>query len=306
MSKARVRATLFANVKSGRGRRWLFRVVRHAADAGVDIVSTHFDLSGDGINRALEHASRDDVTTVLAMGGDGTVGSVANCLLGGPWTLGVLPAGTSNDFARSILMPLDPEGALQTIAVGHTALLDVGMANGRAFLHAASVGINAEFAYEAGRLRRFIGRASYPLAAIKVFRQRHLFRARIEVDGQEHVYEALQVIVLNSPIFGGAAEFEVASLGLQDGKASTWIVPDVTRERLVRALPRAVRKRQLRFPGIEVLSVSRLRLLTEPPLQVTVDGEIAEWTPLNVEVRQRALRVIVPAGFESREDESAE
>lgn len=304
--QADVRAVLVANIGSRRKRRWLSEVIAAAPDAGVDIVSTHFDLSRDGIESALEIAAARHVSTVLAMGGDGTVGSVAGCLSGGAWTLGVLPAGTSNDFARSIFMPLDPAGALRTIAAGHTALLDVGSANGRAFLHAAAVGLNAEFAQEADRLRRFLGRASYPVAAIDVFRRRKPFRARVQVDGEDHVYQALQIIVLNSPVFGGPLELEASSLGLQDGKASTLIVGRVDVGTLVRALPLALQRRILRFPGLEVLSTSALHLVTEPPLQVTVDGEVAGWTPLAVEVRPRALRVVVPGEFVTREDESTQ
>lgn len=306
MSKDAVRAVLFANSRSGRGRKWLFNVIAAAPDAGVEIVSTHFDLSRGGIERGLERASGEGVTTVLAMGGDGTVGSVANCLMGGCWTLGVLPAGTSNDFARSIGVPLDASGALQTIAAGHSALIDVGVANGHTFVHAASVGLNTEFARESGHLRKILGRASYPLAAINVYRNRRPFRARIEVDGEEQVYEALQVIVLNSPVFGGPLEFEAASLSLQDGSASTVIVERLTRRQLARALPLALQRKILRLPGVEVFSVSKLRLITEPPLQMTVDGETAGWTPMTVEVRHRALRVLAPLEFASRDDESAQ
>lgn len=305
MSEAAVRAILFANIRSGRGRRWLFDVIAAAPDAGVDIVSTHFDLSGDSVEQSLEQACRDGVTTVLAMGGDGTVGSIADCVTGGCWSLGVLPAGTSNDFARSIGMPLDPRGALETIAAGHSALIDVGMANGHAFVHAASVGLNVEFAQESGRLRKVLGRASYPLAAINVYRNRTPFQARIEVEGEDHVYEALQVIVLNSPVFGGPLEFEAASLSLQDGKASTLIVETLTREKLLRALPLALRTKNLSFPGFEIFSTSRLKLVTEPPLQITVDGEIGGWTPMTVEVRNKALRVLAPLEFLSRDDEPA-
>jgi YegS/Rv2252/BmrU family lipid kinase len=301
-----IRVVLFANVASGRGRRWLFRVVKEAEAAGISIAATHFDLNRRAVEEALAQAAREGISTVLALGGDGTVGSVADCLVGGDWTLGVLPAGTSNDFARSILLPLDPAGALRTVAAGHTARLDVAYANERAFLHAAAVGLNTEFSREAGRLRRFLGRASYPIAAINVFRHRRAFRARVEVDGEDRVHEALQVTALNSPVFGGPLELEAAAVGLQDGKVSTAIVERLHLWNLVRTLPRALRRRSLRLPGIEIVSTSRLRLITEPPLQVTVDGELGGWTPVTIEVKQQALRVIVPAEFASKHHEPSQ
>jgi diacylglycerol kinase family enzyme len=218
----------------------------------------------------------------------------------------VLPSGTSNDFARSIGLPLDPIGALQTVAAGHSARLDVGLVNDRAFLHAAAVGLNTQFAEEADKLRKFLGRASYPLAIIRAFRHPRPFQARIEANGAQQTYRAIEVIVLNSPVVGGALELEAVSLGLQDGKASTLIVERLDLMTVVRALPQAIERRILRFPGLEVLSTDALRLTTEPPLQVTVDGEVGGWTPVTIEIRRRALRVLVPAQFPSGNDESTQ
>jgi YegS/Rv2252/BmrU family lipid kinase len=294
---------LFANLASRRGRKWLDQVVRLAPEAGVRIAGTYFDLSAPAINDALRAASADGISVALAMGGDGTVGSVANCLLDSEWTLGVLPSGTSNDFARSILLPLQPRGALATVAAGHTAGLDVGIVNGKAFLHAAAIGLNAAFADEADRLRRFLGPASYPVAALRVFRARKTFRARIEADGQASVFEALEVIVLNSPVFGGPLEFEAALAGVQDGKAAVMVVERLDLQSLVRALPLVLRRRILRFPGLEAFSTSELRVLAEPPLRITVDGETDGWTPMMVEVQQRALRVLVSQEFEESRHE---
>jgi diacylglycerol kinase family enzyme len=218
-------------------------------------------------------------------------------LLGGDWTLGILPAGTSNDVARSLVLPLDPNGALGVVAAGHSAEIDVGIANGHVFLHAAAVGLNTDFAHQSGSLRRMVGRLSYPIAAIRVFRNRRTFHARINTATEERVSEALEVIVLNSPVFGGPLEMEAAALEMQDGNARVFIVADIDARRLVRALPQVMSRRVLRLPGIEAFSASSLRVTTEPPLPVTIDGEVKGWTPMNVEVKKCALRVFVPRGF---------
>lgn len=302
---AATRAVLFANVRSGRGRSWLVKVIERAPSAGVSIEATHFDLSPDAVHRALEQAEREGVSTVLAMGGDGTVGSIANCIMDGRWTLGVLPAGTSNDFARSILMPLDPAGALGVIAAGWVARVDMGVANGRGFLHAAAVGLNTEFAERAAALRKVLGRISYPVAALQVFRDRSLFRTWIDVDGRRHEFRALNVAVFNSPVFGGPLELE-AGTKLQDGKATALVVERLHLENVIRALPEVLQRRVPDFPGVEVLSASDLILTTEPQLKVTIDGEVVGHTPLTVHVKQRALRVLVPAQFHRQHDESAQ
>src|SRR5579884_1620758 len=121
-----MRAIMFANTRSGRAQRWLHDVVAASADCGIELSGTYFDLSPDAVRTALLAAQAEEIDTVLAMGGDGTVGSVAQCLLDGNWKLGVLPGGTSNDFARSLDLPLDVSASLKTVAAGHLTRVDVG------------------------------------------------------------------------------------------------------------------------------------------------------------------------------------
>lgn len=98
---------------------------------------------GKELIAALESAA-DEAEVVLAGGGDGTISAAAGIAFERGVPLAVLPAGTMNLFARTIGMPLELEAALEAIADGKVAAVDIATANGRPFVHQFSVGIHAK------------------------------------------------------------------------------------------------------------------------------------------------------------------
>ena len=105
-------------------------------------------------DRLRGYGSRPPI--VVAVGGDGTVGAVANAIIGTAAVLGVLPLGTSNDFARSINVPIRVENAVRLLSHGRVSRVDAGRLTGegrppRYFVHAAATGINVQFARFATR-----------------------------------------------------------------------------------------------------------------------------------------------------------
>src|SRR3954471_17771311 len=101
---------------------------------------------GDLPARARQAASRGDV--LVAGGGDGTVSSVASVAADAGATMGVLPMGTLNHFAKDLGIPLDLEHAVATVAGGHVREVDVGEVNGRVFVNNSSVGLYPRMVWE--------------------------------------------------------------------------------------------------------------------------------------------------------------
>jgi YegS/Rv2252/BmrU family lipid kinase len=291
------RAILFANPRSGRSKKWVFRAVTLCDQVGIKLQGTYFDLSPEGVAEALEAARERDVAVVLAAGGDGTVGTVAGALARSDFTLGVLPAGTSNDFARSLDIPLNVEGALRVIAGGRATRIDLGQAGDRRFCHAATIGINTEFAMTAQRLRPYLRRLSYPVAAATVYRRRKRFRFRIERDGEIEEFQPFEVALVNAPVYGGPLDLHVSQSELNDRKLQMVVVEDIKLRTLLSAIPALLQRQPLRLPGVESAPVISARIDTDPALQVTLDGEPGDFTPEHVRILPAALRVFVPDTF---------
>lgn len=148
--------------------------------------------------------------SVVVAGGDGTLNLVINGLAGSPATLGVVPCGSANDFARSIGLPLGIEAALDVIRRGETERLDLGWVNGRYFLNVASLGMGADIAQDLSpdRKRRW-GRWAYLVEVASRVRQRRVVPLKVCLDDACEAIEAYQITIANGCCFGGG--FRVTS-----------------------------------------------------------------------------------------------
>lgn len=151
------------------------------------------------------HAGGGPVLVITA-GGDGTAGTVAHCLAGTEHVLGVLPLGTSNNFARSLGIPVEPRRAVALLAGGKVATIDLGRfipadRPPRHFVHAATVGLNARFARIAtrGDVRDRLGRFAYLLAAAYAMRRRPAFGCELRYGGTAEKARLSQLSVINAP-----------------------------------------------------------------------------------------------------------
>ena len=156
---------------------------------GIEIVD---ELEVDDAHKLADVVAlpADDRPLVIAAGGDGTVGACADELAGTGVVLGILPLGTSNDVARSLGISPDPVRAAAGLRSGVVRAIDTGQVtvsgrSPRAFVHAATVGLNVHFAELATKssLRRRFGRFTYAVAAVRALRQHEPFECELRYDG---------------------------------------------------------------------------------------------------------------------------
>src|SRR5512141_2280718 len=163
-------AAVIINRESGSGHdsEWADTLAAKFRAHGVQAEITLAD-NGDEIARAVRDAIAAGVQTVVAGGGDGTINEVASLLVGTKLTLGVLPLGTLNHFAKDLGVPLDLEGAVRTVVQGRVAEVDVGEVNGRVFVNNSGLGIYPQIVAEreAEQERRGTGKwAAFARAAL--------------------------------------------------------------------------------------------------------------------------------------------
>jgi diacylglycerol kinase family enzyme len=118
------------------------RLLPKLVSALGEAASISIEQLGGGSN-ALQYAQAHHCKWIAVAGGDGTVESVASALIGTAVPLGVIPAGTFNNFARSLELPLDPIEACQVILAGNVRPTDVGFANGKPFFECLGSGLDA-------------------------------------------------------------------------------------------------------------------------------------------------------------------
>ena len=277
---------------------------RGGAEGAADIATRLRGFGLDLVTQPVEEPSRipelirrhlPEVDRVIVGGGDGTIGASIQVLVESGLPLGIIPMGTANNLARTLGIPSDPEGACALIAEGHRRRIDLGWVNGRYFCTTASVGLSVQITGELSpEAKRRWGPAAYALAAAKVIRRSHPFRAEIAWEGGTRLTRTVQIVVGNGPHYGAAltvapdATIDDARLDLYSLEVNHWW-------QLVKLAPSLKRGTHVHRGEVEALRARTIELRTRRPMPIDLDGEIGAETPAHFKVVPRAVAVFVPA-----------
>ena len=236
-------------------------------------------------------------TVVVAGGGDGTVSTAASVLAGAAATLGILPLGTLNHFAKDVGVPLDLDEAIQAIVGGRCVRVDVGEVNGRPFINNASIGMYASLIAERDAMQR-IGRRkwfAHGLAAARVWRRYYRHHVRLQVDGRERAIHTPFVFVGNNTYQLSGLELGGRKT-LDEGRLHVCMAANMPRRDVARMILTAMFGDICRLEGFESFTAPELTLDGGVPrLRVSLDGEVITLdNPLEFRSRRGALQVMVP------------
>jgi diacylglycerol kinase family enzyme len=268
------------------------RILRDAG-ASVDVTYSPGPLAmGALVSGAV---ARGDV--VVSVGGAGLVSTAGG-------TLGVVPAGRGNDFARMLGLPTDPAAVAALLLEGEVRSVDLvslTLPGAPARLVAGSVysGVDARASEIVDRAHRLPRRAQYPYAALRALATYSPARYLVSVDGAEREYAAANVVVANSAYYGSGMEIAPAA-SVADGVLDVVVIEAASRLALMRSLPKVYDGGHIGLPEVTVLTGKRVELRADAarPVPVGGDGEplgqlpaLAD-EPAVVEVRPGALAVI--------------
>jgi YegS/Rv2252/BmrU family lipid kinase len=295
----RVKIEVIINASSGAGSS--LEIQQRLAGAFKAIgVDARISLAGNGVELAklAQSAARSDAERVVAGGGDGTINSVAAAIIDSDKTLGVLPFGTMNHFAKDLDIPLDLEAAVATIVAGHAARVDVGEVNGRIFLNNSSLGLYPRIIRERDKQQR-LGWGKWPAyiwAALAVLRRYPFLEIRLSINGK--------ALTGRTPfVFVGNNEYEMERLNigsracLDKGELSLYTTNRTGRLGLIRLAGSALLGRLRQERDFLAFTTKDIWIGTKHKrVRVALDGEVIIMEPpLHYRVRPGALRVLAPA-----------
>lgn len=295
------RVALVVNPEAGHGSGRLLtpRLESDLRDAGVEPVTTLAE-SAEHAEAVCDAAVASDPDGLVVVGGDGMahIGLNAAARTGVP--LGILPAGTGNDFARGLGITHWKQG-LAAVARGRTQAVDLTevtgelYAGGRRYVGCVvSTGFDERVNFRANNSGVDLGTLSYLDALLAELRAFTPLRYRLVVDGAERELDAMLVAVANVGIFGGGIRI-APGYDLTDGLLDVTIVHPVSRLRLLTLFPRLRGKNFVQHPCLEYLKAEQV-IVDGPGLHGMADGEPLGRPPLTCTAAPGALTIFAPGG----------
>ena len=299
MSAVVLHAHVIINPAAGRGAaRRAESVVARAFRAqgwAVDLVRTEGpghgqELAAQAVSQGAKH--------IIAVGGDGTVHEVANGLLRTDTdaALGVVPAGSGNDFAKILgVYGYDPIRAVARLVTARSRRFDAGRVLGEWFINSVGFGFGPAVVQTRNRMTHLRGFLSYLVPIVRTFFKFEPPVFDIAAPGFRERGYMMMVEVCNGTTAGGSYRF-APDADPTDGKMDVCVIRRVSLPRFLVAIPRVLRGTHTRMREVAMIKTAKLVVRApEQPLVVHVDGELREpgTNECTVELERGRLNVLV-------------
>lgn len=287
---------IIINPVAGRGRApaHALPVAKLLRQAGHEVEIVYTTTPADA-KTETERAATDGAVAV-ATGGDGMVALVAGAAARCGATLGIVPAGRGNDFARQlgILAGDGAEAMARVLAAGEPRAVDMLDAGPRLVPGSVYVGIDSRASEILDRARWVPGPLQYPYAAIRAIATYSPADFTITLDGDRSEHHAATVVVANSGYYGSGMRIAPRA-AVDDGLLDVVVVGAASRLDLIRSLPKVYDGRHAELDAVTMLRGSEVTVTAAQPLDAYADGDHLAPLPVTARVLPAALRVLAPA-----------
>lgn len=276
------RARIIYNPTSGRElfRKELPEVLQRFEKAGYETSAHATTCEGDAV-QAAKSAVKRKFDVIVAAGGDGTINEVINGMAEAQDRpkLGIIPAGTTNDFARALSIPRDIKKAVDIILQGKTMPLDIGKANDQYFMNIAGGGELTELTYDVpSRLKTMLGQLAYYMKGIEMLPFLKPVRTKIEYDGKVFVDDIMLFLISNTNSVGGFEKL-APNAKPNDGYFDLIILKKTNLAEFIRIATLAIRGAHLDDKHVIYVQAKEIKVTPEDKMQLNLDGEYGGLLP---------------------------
>jgi diacylglycerol kinase (ATP) len=287
---------VIVNLLAGRGRcRRLWPSIERALRSS-QLPFRHVFTQAPGAAIEIARRAAEDFSVVVAVGGDGTIHEVATGLMGSSAKLGIIPAGTGNDFVKMLgIPPKDPIGAIEILHSGLPRRVDVGRVGERYFVNGLGVGLDGAVAWRVWRSWRWPALAPwiYLYAAV---REALFFRSSdVEIVAPDWGASGrLLMVGASNGRYHGGDFLLVPHAEIDDGLFDVYMIADMAPFRRLREIPKTRRGEHITLPEVQIRRAPWVEIVSKKPLLGHLDGEPVEFPAgrLRVELLPKALEVI--------------
>ena len=282
---------LVVNPTSGRGLgARIAPVVRERLAAAGLTVDVHATTCAEDVGRISAEVVASGADAVALIGGDGTIHLGAQVLAKSGMPFGVIPAGTGNDFARGIGVPLkDPAAAADLIVAGKTRTVDLAVAKDEYITTVVAGGFDSLVNRRANAMRWPKGNSRYTVATLAELRTFSPLEYVVTVDDEVIETKAMLVAVGTGPTYGGGLQL-CAGAEIDDGLLDVTIIQPVSRLTLLQMFPKLSKGTHVGHPMLRTFRGRSVRL-ESPGITAYGDGEVLGPLPVDITIAPGALTV---------------
>lgn len=292
------RARIIYNPTSGRElfKKHLPEVLERLEMAGYE-ASCHATTGAGDATEAAKVAVERGYDIVIACGGDGTLNEVVAGLseFENRPKLGLIPMGTTNDFARAVHIPRDIYAALDIIIKGDTIPVDVGLMNSeRYFINIAGGGRLTELTYEVpSKMKTVLGQLAYYLKGIEMIPSIRAAHMRLELDDEVFEDEFMLFLCALTNSVGGFEKL-APDASINDGKFTVLALRKCSLAEFARVITLAAKGEHLNSPNVVYRKAEKVSVSTNDTVHINLDGEYGGDAPATFENLMRHIEVFVP------------
>lgn len=293
--------SVLINPAAGRGRAGRRMAdIRNLFAAALQPIELYISDDVGDLEEQVERQVSRGVRRIVVVGGDGSVSEAVNGLqrASGDASLGLIPSGTGNDFAKACGIPLDWELAanslVQRIAYDEAARqIDIGRVNDRYFANGVGIGFDAKVTRIARSIRWPIGNIVYLVALLRGLID-GVATPELQISGAGTAFRgpATLATICNGAFVGGL--FHIAPPAANDdGKLDLLIADPVSRSRILALLPKLMRGQHMKEPEISHQLIDKIRIHASAPVESHIDGEVQPLqNTFEIEILRGALHLL--------------
>jgi len=257
------------------------------------------------ITQLARQAANDGMDAFFMAGGDGSLNCAVGGLMGTDTALGVLPCGTANVWAQELGLPglswtrwMALEESAYQLASARSCLIDVGTCNDHPFLLWSGVGLDAFVVHHIeprNRWEKLFATAHYAASVVWYASYWHGTNLYVEVDGDQIQGHFLLALVSNVHLYAGGLANLSPQARLDDGLMDLWLFEGETLGDTVQLALDLLSGRHAQSQRVHQVQFRQLRLESESPAYVQVDGEPCDVkSPVTFRIKAKSVRVLVP------------
>lgn len=299
------RARIIYNPTSGREafKKELPYVLEQFEIAGYE-TSAHATTGEGDATRAAQTAVERRYDVVVAAGGDGTINEVINGIAEHAYRpkLGIIPVGTTNDFARALHIPRNIVRAVEVILKDHSMALDIGKVNDHYFINIAGGGKLTELTYEVpSKLKTMLGQLAYYMKGMEMLPSLKPTNVRIEYDGEVFEDDIMLFLISNTNSVGGFEKLAPTAT-LDDGYFDVIILKKTNLAEFIRIATLALRGAHLDHKNVIYTKARHIKVETSEKMQLNIDGEFGGLLPGEFTNLKQHVEMFVPETFLGKDD----